>query len=162
MKAKKPATKKRAKRKEKINPETQRLQALIAQLPFVGPRGKETRSWWALPAKGEYMGGCDVGTAAAHAFLKYLREDGRDNTSGTLQHVALDMLSRKKDSSSLRGQAVGFFSVLDYYLRRAALLDSGLDYCTFEGFKQQIEKGLAHTSADDAAKLKEYHEKYVK
>lgn len=58
------------------------------------------------------------------AYLKFLHDDGdRDGGAGTLQHVALDMFGRSR-SESLRGQAVGFFSTLDQFLRQAAPLSN--------------------------------------
>lgn len=120
------------------------------------------RGWWTIPAKGGYTGGCQSGQAAAHAFLKYLRERARPFGGGTLQHIVLDMLGSEKMSVSLRGQVVGFFSTLDYYLGQLAAIDSGFDYVPFEALRERVEKGVARTRADELAEAKKFRSDVAK
>ena len=93
------------------------------RLPFVGKK-----SAWDVPATGGYQGGCEAGKWAAIAYLKMLRAE-QDVGPGYLQCIVLDMLKRNQDADTdaFRGQAVGFFSTLDYALHTAAKLDERLD-----------------------------------
>lgn len=87
------------------------------------------------------------------AFLKYLR-DAPASCGGDLQLVALDMLAGRKENTSLRGQAVGFFATLDQYLRYAAKRDASLDLHSFEALKDKVQNGLAYTKADEEAAVR--------
>ena len=96
----------------------------LHRLPFVGPvEGRREYSFWNVPQSGEYAGGCETGQALAQIYLKHLREHGTA-PGGTLQNIVLDMFGTEEADcerlSSLRGQAVGFFYVLDYFLEAAA------------------------------------------
>jgi len=118
-------------------------------------RGKpgDTCKYWGLPARGGYSGGCMAGKAAAKIYVKFLRNHNRGYGGSSLQHIALDMLSGKRESDSLRGQAVGFFSIIDQIVVWASRQMEKLDDVTFESIAQEIDKGLARTQADDDAEI---------
>lgn len=103
------------------------------RLPFVGEvHGKIGLSFWTVPKAGGYRGGCQTGEALAHIYLKHLKDHESDSGLGSLQRIALDMfgceLEDSPEQAALRGQAVGFFSVLDAWLTGAAKhLCGGLD-----------------------------------
>lgn len=103
------------------------------RLPFVGEvHGKIGLSFWTVPKAGGYRGGCQTGEALAHIYLKHLKDHESDSCLGSLQRIALDMfgceLEDSPEQAALRGQAVGFFSVLDAWLAGAAKhLCGGLD-----------------------------------
>lgn len=103
------------------------------RLPFVGEvHGKIGLSFWTVPKAGGYRGGCQTGEALAHIYLKHLKDHESDSGLGSLQRIALDMfgceLEDSPEQAALRGQAVGFFSVLDAWLAGAAKhLCGGLD-----------------------------------
>ena len=89
-------------------------------------------SFWVVPKTGDYRGGCQTGEALALIYLKHLKEHTSETGLTSLQRIALDMfdceLSDSPEMTALRGQAVGFFSVLEQWLIGAAKhLDGGLD-----------------------------------
>lgn len=140
--------------------------ALYRSLPFAAKeRRHDNRGWWAVPANGVYSGGCDAGTAAAWAYMKLLREKARlgqrEWNGGLLQHIALDMLVGRKETQGLRGQAVGFFSTLDFVMNNAVRLMGELDRYTFEGLGDLIQKGCAKTADDDKAEMRERKRVYM-
>ncbi len=117
---------------------------------------KNARGHWGIPARGGYGGGCMAGSAAAVAYLKYLRvsPDAR-GYGGYLQNIAMGMLSKRStdlhSGESLRGQAVGFFSTInDVLLQCVGMLDA-LDAHSFESIVGDIDQGLARTKADEKA-----------
>lgn len=105
----------------------------IHRLPFVGKaKSGIGASFWAVPKTGDYRGGCQTGEALALIYLKHLKEHTSETGLTSLQRIALDMfdceLSDSPEMTALRGQAVGFFSVLEQWLIGAAKhLDDGLD-----------------------------------
>lgn len=105
----------------------------IHRLPFVGKaKSGIGASFWAVPKTGDYRGGCQAGEALALIYLKHLKEHTSETGLTSLQRIALDMfdceLSDSPEMTALRGQAVGFFSVLEQWLIGAAKhLDGGLD-----------------------------------
>lgn len=95
----------------------------VHRLPFVGPvQGMPGFSFWAVPKTGGYIGGCRTGEALAALFLQHLRKNGGD-PGASLQHIVLDMLDLERsdcpEDQALRGQVVGFFSVLEGWLAGA-------------------------------------------
>src|SRR5579864_6795893 len=86
----KPAPSKETPAEAQQRSELEKYWQLMRQLPFHRQgdyKKKIERSWWALPARGGYEGGCEAGTNAATAFLKFLREAGKlggDNSGGRL------------------------------------------------------------------------------
>lgn len=105
----------------------------IHRLPFVGKEKNAIgASFWAVPKTGGYRGGCQTGEALALIYLKHLKEHACETGLTSLQRIALDMFdcefSDSPELSALRGQAVGFFSVLEQWITAAAKhLDGGLD-----------------------------------
>ena len=96
----------------------------IKRLPFHSKHPeKPGPHYWNVPQSGGYFGGCATGRNLALVYLKHLKEHGY-GSYGCLQNIALDMLDHDRDNSeasdSLRGQAVGFFSLLDEWLFAAA------------------------------------------
>src|SRR5262245_58369253 len=98
----------------------------VEQLPFVGWRPNRTPCFWALPATGGYVGGCQSGGAAFKAFLKFLK--GREPDGGTLPSIVLDMAARLAQAGSddereaIRGQIVGFCLQIEGLAREALAL----------------------------------------
>ena len=107
----------------------------IHRLPFVKKK-KNGICFWNVPKKGKYSGGFKTGKALALIYLKFLRENRQNIIS--LQHIVLDMFDLEyrqgasSKESSLRGQIVGFFSELDWFLsassRKIGSHLDGLDY----------------------------------
>jgi hypothetical protein len=115
-------------------------------------------SFWRIPARGGYSGGCTAGSAAALAYLKYLRVNAQARQyGGHLQNIAMDMLSERsvklgsRSGESLRGQAVGFFSTINKVLEQCVAMLDNLDAHSFESLAGDIDRGLARTKADDKA-----------
>ena len=141
-------------RGKSVNP----IASLYSRLPFIAD-GARGRNFWALPAKGGYAGGCQAGTFAAVAFLKFLREKQKISPGfdyGTLQCVVLDMLLDRNGpkNDATRGQVVGFFSELERALNLYINLMDGLDQVSFDSLAAQMNRGLARTKADDRADLR--------
>jgi hypothetical protein len=93
----------------------------LHSLPFVGGRSPDGlgKSFWDIPSTGGFQGGKCTGQALAHFYLLHLRHYG--TTDGGLLHlIGLHMLGTGVKSLSVRGQATGFFDVLDAWLRAAA------------------------------------------
>jgi len=120
----------------------------VHRLPFIG---KSTNaigvSFWAVPKTGGYRGGCQTGEALALIYLKHLKEHSCEAGVTSLQRIALDMfdceLSDSPEMSALRGQAVGFFSVLEPWLAGAAKhLDGGLDEHDSKALLKAANTGL--------------------
>ena len=103
------------------------------RLPFVGEvHGKIGLSFWIVPKTGGYRGGCQTGEALARIYIKHLKDHSNDSGLTSLQKIALDMfgceLADSPEQDALRGQVIGFFSVLDVWLAGAAKhLHGGLD-----------------------------------
>lgn len=84
---------------------------------------------WAMPKADGYGAGCDMGKAAAQAFMKALRASEL-RTEGSLQNLVWDIVRSGIDLSDdgAKGQIVGFFSYLGYWLHdRARAAGAGLD-----------------------------------
>jgi hypothetical protein len=123
----------------------------------------EKFKFWGLPARGQYSGGGRAGTAAAVAYMKFLRANPYALTGGYLQNIAMDMLSDRSTacgssaSESLRGQAVGFFCEINRVLSEFVQRMPGLDAISYESLVDEIDDGLARTKADDDAELSRGH-----
>lgn len=104
----------------------------LHRLPFVGWHHGEIK-FWDVPSTGGYVGGNLTGDALARIFLETLRQQPDAATPGAwlgwvamgwMQHV-FDMVGVKPDLdpesrlNTLRGQVVGFTSVLSDVLREA-------------------------------------------
>lgn len=120
----------------------------IHRLPFVGKAKNAIGvSFWAVPKTGGYRGGCQTGEALARIYLKHLKEHTSETGLPSLQRIALDMfdcaLSESPEACALRGQAVGFFSVLEPWLAGAAKhLDGGLDEHDSKALLKAANTGL--------------------
>ena len=93
----------------------------VYRLPFVG-RANVGHTMWDMPATDGDGTGCDMGYAAASAFLKALRASTVD-TGGYLQRIVLDLMQSGFDVERDHGrkvQVVGFFAHLDSWLVYAA------------------------------------------
>ncbi|ODC03038.1 hypothetical protein BFW38_05235 [Terasakiispira papahanaumokuakeensis] len=110
-----------------------RKQFPLHQLPFIDKvPGKRWLSFWAVPKTGGYSGGCKTGESLARIYLKHLKTHHPDFNEGRLQSIVLDMCEVERsghpEQEALRGQVVGFFSELEYWLVAAIRhLDGGLD-----------------------------------
>jgi len=101
------------------------------RLPFVNNNTSKGRySFWAVPKKGGYFGGCNAGRAFGAIYLKYLQDHGL-GLGGNLQAIVFDMFEfnsviseDNKDKNALKGQVVGFFSYLEEYLANSVANDS--------------------------------------
>ena len=104
----------------------------LHRLPFVGWHHGEIK-FWDVPSTGGYVGGNLTGDALARIFLETLRQQPDAATPGAWlgwvalgwMHHVFDMVGVKPDLdpesrlNTLRGQVVGFTSVLSDVLREA-------------------------------------------
>ena len=96
------------------------------RLPFID---RKSQNCWNFPPSDGYGAGCEMGDAAADAFMKALRESQID-TGGQLQQIVLSLAASGLDlnDEGRKGQVVGFFSSLDAWLRHASkILGASLD-----------------------------------
>lgn len=115
----------------KLKPKNPQKTALW-DMPFAD---KKTRSYWAVPATGGYLGGYKTGNAMALVFLRHLKN--RDQTLSPindLTHILEAIFRRIQEAggplpplqdpggayASLRGQYVGFFNCVTQWLWVAA------------------------------------------
>lgn len=82
------------------------------------------------PIDGQYIDGCRHGELVAAAYLQELKLKDRWMAGLGLQHMVFAHAERLKGASAeerdgVRGQIVGFYSVLNYWLKSA--VDSGMD-----------------------------------
>ncbi|MET3135417.1 hypothetical protein AAKU55_005727 [Oxalobacteraceae bacterium GrIS 1.11] len=88
-----------------------------AALPFVGQeKSTKQRSFWNVPATGNYAEGTTIGMAMAAAYIAYL--SGSDSLPPILPQIILDMTASADLSDALHGQLVGFCSALELALRQ--------------------------------------------
>ena len=136
----------------------------LHRLPFVGLSHGEVK-FWDVPTTGGYVGGNLTGDALARIFLETLRQQPDAATpgawlgwvaSGWMHHV-FDMVGVKPDLdpesrfNTLRGQVVGFTSVLSEALREA-LRNSNLSLPPLdeEECLRQANEGLEARTAKPA------------
>ena len=104
------------------------------RLPFVHVGKLYVNSYWAVPAKGEYLGGYEAGAAMAKAFLKHLANSGKSHDAYVLLSIIQSQGERLQDAinrhqcqdmpttrwptepASLRGQQVGFINTIGEWL----------------------------------------------
>ena len=85
------------------------------ELPFVGKvPGRDSLSYWAVPARGDYGEGAKVGKAMAVAYINYLR--GASSMPPVLPQIVIDMFEGAELPDAVRGQLVGFLSALEHKL----------------------------------------------
>lgn len=117
-------------------------------LPFVNsPPSQGGVSFWAVPQTGGPVGGAQAGRAMATLYLKHLKEHSLDD-GGTLPSIVRSMLENTHGVSScppaLRGQIVGFFSVIDHWLHAAvSQLNTGLNALSDHDLLAEANSGLA-------------------
>jgi len=117
----------------------------VHQLPFVNrvkdSQGERRVSFWDVPATGGYDGGLQTGRAMAMILLKRIREDGPAEFKCALRWIVLEMMGQKAmgnaaqgvvyhdprmqgeklhEDESLRGQIVGFMSVVEDWISSSA------------------------------------------
>jgi len=104
----------------------------LHRLPFIGRRHGEVK-FWDVPCTGGYVGGNLTGEALARIFLDTLRQQPYAATPGAWlgwiamgwMHHVFELVDIKPDLdpesrfNTLRGQVVGFTSVLSHVLREA-------------------------------------------
>lgn len=122
----------------------------LHRLPFVVfPSDGRRISFWEVPRTCGYNGGTEAGSALAKIYLKHLRQHGR-SPGGQLQLIVLDMcgvggmgLHLTQEQTALRGQIVGFFSTLDYWLAASAEhLGANLDKLDPNELLKKVNAGL--------------------
>lgn len=136
----------------------------LHRLPFVGWHHGEIK-FWDVPSTGGYVGGNLTGDALARIFLETLRKQPDAATPGAWlgwiamgwMHHVFDMLGIKPDLdpesrlSTLRGQVVGFTSVLSDVLRGALRnADTSLPALDEEECLRQANEGLETRTAKAA------------
>ncbi len=127
---------------------------LVHRLPFVGNEHTEDKSFsfWNVPAKGGYSGGCETGESIAGMYLKYIR-DSSDSESGMyLQWMILAWMERlasggiqyeSPEYTALKGQMVGFMSVISRrVVASARRLGSDLDNISYESLLDRANGGF--------------------
>ena len=136
----------------------------LHRLPFIGRQHGEVK-FWDVPATGGYAGGNLTGDALARIFLETLRQQSDAATPGAWlgwvamgwMHHVFDMVGIKPDLdpesrfNTLRGQVVGFTSVLSDVLREA-LRNSNLSLPSLdeEECLRQANEGLETRTAKSA------------
>lgn len=111
---------------------------------------------WNIPARGGYGGGCFAGTAAAYAYLEFVRERhkaGLPYAGGLLQVIVLEMIGDKL-SSAKKGQLVGFLSMLCEQFGSMANLYSPLDRLSYEVIEEKIQKALQYSDEEMARRAR--------
>lgn len=125
-----------------------------ARLPFVG-KDHDEQSCWDVPMTGGYWGGIEVGEAMARVYLKYVRDrqgEKLDDTSMLLRAVIEGMGKKQpctpEETSSLRGQQLGFMSEIGTWISAAARrLGSSFDAIPERSFVTQANEALTRTDA---------------
>src|SRR5690606_11944849 len=113
-------------------------------LPFAEPKNKGPDRCWVVPARGGYVGGCEVGRAMATAYMKQLRSSSgssgvdlqgivlslfaRVEKAGGVKALELPLNQRSAEMTALKGHVVGFFAAINDHLITAARANfDGLD-----------------------------------
>ena len=123
----------------------------IWRLPFVTPKV----GYWDMPKASGYGSGCDMGAAAADAFMKVLRA-GETDGGGTLQNLVIDLLKSGVDAEDegQKGQLVGFFSRLDRWLVASAkMLGSNLDKISEAEVEDAMTRAARETKEEYAERM---------
>lgn len=106
-----------------------RAKLQMHQLPFVGRDHVKPDhggfSFWDVPLTGGYFGGNETGSAIGNMFLVHLRQSkNADNScalhlAGILNSLRERVPTTKEEADTLKGQAVGFGSVIGQWLMAA-------------------------------------------
>lgn len=97
------------------------------RLPFVGPRhddGPGRKTFWAVPATGNYRLDCRAGETMANVFLKFIAETPESKHSGLLCHILSDMAGIWPEHPN-RGHLIGFIAALEPWITMAVRLRGG-------------------------------------
>lgn len=134
-------------------------------LPFMASSKKCEAHYWDVPATGGYHGGYETGAALANAYLKYKRlHQSEPHTE--LSHIAESFMVRFEQEGglqslkrvhgedadegmdALRGQYIGFFNTLNYWLASAVRVMGGnLDKVSEQELLDSANLGLQFDSA---------------
>lgn len=137
------------------------------RLPFIHVGKLGVNSYWAVPARGEYFGGYEVGRQMARALLKHLATEDTTESQLLLSNTLKALSDRLHDSierhhckdaspidwpeepSSLRGQQAGFTQVISDWLRAVLkLVDTSFDLVDEESITQSANNALKRTDAE--------------
>lgn len=130
----------------------------VHRLPFVGDEHTEDKSFsfWNVPAKGEYSGGCETGESIAGMYLKYIRDSSDSDSGMYLQWMILAWMERlasgdiqyeSPEYTVLKGQMVGFMSAISRRVVAAARrLGSDLDNISYESLLDRANGGFEFDS----------------
>lgn len=136
------------------------------RLPFVHVGNLHVNSYWAVPAKGEYFGGYEVGKLMAKAFLKHLANNGEPLDAYMLTSIIQSQSARLQDAieqhqckdmavknwpaepASLRGQQAGFINTIgEMLLATAKLLSPAFDDVDEQSIAQHANHALTRTDS---------------
>ncbi len=136
------------------------------RLPFINAGKIHINSYWAVPAKGEYFGGYEVGKAMAIAFLKHLATSNDSYDAYVLLSIIQSPGERLQESiernqckdlpinnwptdpSSLRGQQTGFVNTIGEWLLAAAKpLGAAFDDVSEQSLAERANLALTRTDA---------------
>lgn len=121
------------------------------KLPFVTVNRKAMDAsrrvdWFDVPTTDDYQIDNEIGGRCALAYLKFLRSCN-EGDSCRLQYIVLSLLP---DNHPKRGAIVGFFWLLDEWLRFAAVnAGSSLDRISKEDIENAVNKLLAAGTEND-------------
>lgn len=97
--------------------------AAMTDLPFVadtksGPKTVR-RSFWSVQETDDYSHANDVGVQHACDFIQFMKQNPRFVGSSVLSNIANDM-AEHKCGTAMHGYAVGFWSIIELFLYKAA------------------------------------------
>lgn len=135
-----------------------RKKLALHRLPFIGGKSKSGfgLSFWNVPSKGGYSGGCITGAALAWIWLKHLENEAREgarNTPFTISRIVSE-ISDLSENDSLKGQMIGFFEIIEVVLFKL-ISDSRIHFTKDE--KKLIEQANAGLKDIPEGKNNEFH-----
>ncbi|WP_313471349.1 hypothetical protein [Atlantibacter hermannii] len=135
-----------------------RKKLALHRLPFIGGKSKSGfgLSFWNVPSKGGYSGGCITGSALAWIWLKHLENEAREgagNTPFTISRIVSE-ISDLSENDSLKGQMIGFFEIIEVVLFKL-ISDSRIHFTKDE--KKLIEQANAGLKDIPEGKNNEFH-----
>lgn len=135
-----------------------RKKLALHRLPFIGGKSKSGfgLSFWNMPSKGGYSGGCITGAALAWIWLKHLENEAREgagNTPFTISRIVSE-ISDLSENDSLKGQMIGFFEIIEVVLFKL-ISDSRIHFTKDE--KKLIEQANAGLKDIPKGKNNEFH-----
>lgn len=135
-----------------------RKKLALHRLPFIGDKSKSGfgLSFWNMPSKGGYSGGCITGAVLAWIWLKHLENEAREgagNTPFTISRIVSE-ISDLSENDSLKGQMIGFFEIIEVVLFKL-ISDSRIHFTKDE--KKLIEQANAGLKDIPKGKNNEFH-----